>query len=234
MSKLKTLSIGLGAAAVFVTAILPMAAYADNEVQDSDSVLVKVNVATVISLTLDTKSAATAGGSTGTLVCDSTATIEDDPATEEDESSDGCTGVEQVAKTIMAQNSADLTSMYTDAYVSTNSGSGYTLSIIDSDDNTALTSANNDTIAAIASKPVAGTNAGWAVSVGDTDVWQQIPAGASESSAAADPLVVENYSPNPAATSSNRKTTVHYGVATAAAQAVGTYEDTIIYTATAK
>lgn len=220
MSKIRTLSIGLATALGLGVAVLPMAAYAENEPQAAASVDVNVNIATVISMTLTSHSVATAGGSTGSYTCDSTATP-------------NCSGTAQVAAMEMLPNSADLTTMYTDVAVSTNSGAGYTLTLIDADDNNNLVNSNNDTIDAIGSKPVAGTNAGWAVSVDTTDVWNQVPKNAGATTPAETALVVENYSPATPTTSSNRVNTVHYGVATTAAQPTGVYTDTITYTATA-
>ena len=235
MSKIKTLSIGLGVVAGLTAAILPMSAYADGEPSAKAAVDVNVNVATVISMTLDTYSQTAAGGSTGTLTCDSTAIVTDDPETPDvDESNDGCTGTEQVTAINILPNTADLTTMYTDAYVSTNSAAGYTLTLIDSDDVTALTNAADDTIAAINETPVAGTKPGWAVSIDAGTTWQKMPKNAGQSTPAETAIIVENYTPNPAATSASRKSTVNYGVATSSTQPTGTYTDTIIYTATAK
>ena len=219
MSKTKTLPLGLGVIVALGAAILPMAAYADNEPQATAAVDVNVNVATVISMTLNTTSSVAAGGSTGAYTCDSTASPE-------------CSGVSQVAAMEMLPNSADLTTMYTDISISTNSASGFILTLIDSDDNNNLTSASNDTIDAIASKPVAGSNAGWAVSVNATDVWNKVPKNAGVSTPAETALTVENYTPATPAVTNGRTNTVHYGVATSTAQPTGVYTDTITYTAT--
>ncbi|MBR2659458.1 hypothetical protein IKD60_01725 [Candidatus Saccharibacteria bacterium] len=234
MSKIKTLSIGLGVVAGLGVAILPLTAYADGEPSASANVDVNVRVATVISMALDTHSQTAAGGSTGELTCDSTAIVEDDPLTPEDESNDGCSGTAQVAAINIAPNSADLTTMYTNVYVSTNSAAGYTLTLIDADDDASLKTTGNDTIATINTTPVAGTAPGWAVSIDGGTTWQKMPKNAGTSTPAEAAITVKNHTPNPAAISTRDQSTVRYGVATAAAQPAGTYVDTITYTATAK
>ncbi len=219
MSKTKTLSLGLGAIVAVGAAILPMTAYADNEPTSEAYVDINVNVSTVLSMTLNTHSVAAAGGSTGAYVCDTTATP-------------NCSGVSQVAAIEMLPNSVDLTTMYTDVSVSTNSAAGFTLTLIDSDDNNNLVNANSDTINAISSKPAAGSNAGWAVSVNATDVWNKVPKNAGAVDPAEQPLVIENYTPATPSTTVGRVNTVHYGVATSDTQPTGTYTDTVVYTAT--
>ena len=229
MSKIKTLSIGLGVVAGLGAAILPLTAYADGEPSASANVDVNVRVATVISMALDTHSQTAAGGSTGELTCDSTAVVADDPSTSGvDESDDGCSGTDQVAAINILPNTADLTTMYTDIYVSTNSAAGYTLTLIDADSNANLVNSDSDTIATINTTPVAGTTPGWAVSINGGSTWQKMP-NSTETA-----ITVKNYTPNPAAVSTRDQSTVNYGIATSVAQPTGTYVDTITYTATAK
>ena len=123
--------------------------------------------------------------------------------------------------------------MYTEAFVSTNSLGGYSLSLSDSDTTNALTvSATGDTIAAINSEPVGGTNPGWAIAIDDdvqgwVSAWYQVPI----SSATA--LTLKTHTPSPAAVTIDSRTKVTYGVAASSSQPTGIYTDTVVYTATA-
>ena len=221
MSKIKKLALGLGLAAGFGAAILPLTTYADN-ISSSANLDIEVNIATVISMTLESHSAA----GTMTLVCNSADVVIDENTGAVTD--DGCDGDEQEVSTTLLPNGADTTSMYTNIYVSTNSGSGYTLTLTDTDNNTNLQTPAGDTISPINVLPVGGSNPGWAIQVDGESSWQAMPANNSVS-----PIVVKNYSPDPAATVTNDLSKVTYGVAASSDQATGIYTDTVTYTATA-
>lgn len=138
---------------------------------------------------------------------------------------------DQTARTTLAQNEEDLTSMYTEIRVSTNSLNGFVLTLIDEDDNNNLVSTEGNTIAAISGTPAAGTNPGWAVRIDDQSDWLMVPA-AHTAGEANSPITVKSHNPGKVV-SNNVLSTVHYGVATAASQPTGTYVDSIVYTATA-
>lgn len=231
MSKVKNVTLGIGMLVGFSASLLPLAAYAtdpnctDFSLDSSPTTCdfdVNVNVNPVISMSVTSYGADPAS----TISCASY----NDPT---------CTGSAS-SSTEVAPGEVDLTTMYSVITVSTNEAGGYTLELIDADENTNLVSPAGNTIATINSKPAAASaatpNPGWAVSIGDTDVWQQMPNGASlnGSVAAGSPIVVTNYTPDPAAVVVDHTSTVHYGVATTVNQPSGTYTDTIVYTATTK
>ena len=162
----------------------------------------------------------------------STGSLNDKTLTCRSEADPNCSGEEQLVNTTLLPSQDDKTSMYTEAYVSTNSLAGYTLVLSDSDTTNALTTASTeDTIAAINREPVGGTYPGWAIAIDDDDAnwagsWYQVPI----STAAALPLKTSS---NPGAVTINARTKVTYGVASSSSQAPGTYTDTVVYTATA-
>lgn len=134
--------------------------------------------------------------------------------------------------TTLLPASADTTTMYTNVYVTTNCGSGYTLTLIDSDNNNNLSTATAS-IAPISSLPVASTNPGWAIHIdGDVDsntgadIWRAMPASTGSA------ITVKNYTPLTPSTVTEDLSKVTYGVATSSDQATGTYTDTVVYTAT--
>lgn len=219
MSKIKKLALGFGIAAGFSAAILPMATYAE-EITATDTLDINVNIATVISMRLESHSAA----GTKTTTCDSTQVVIDENTG--DIVDNGCTGDVQEVRTTLLPNSTDNSSMYTNIYVSTNSGDGYMLTLKDSDNNTNLQTTSGSTIATIASEPLGGTNPGWAILVDGESSWQAMPAGSSTA------IVVKNYTPNPKATVTDDMSKVTYGVATSSDQDTGVYSDTVVYTAT--
>ncbi len=208
MSKIKTLALALGTTAALGVAILPLAAYAET-MQDTATLDVNVNINSIISMTLESHSAA----GTKTTDCDSV--------------SESCTGDEQVVRTTILPNSADTTSMYTNIYVSTNSPDGYVLTVADSDNNANLETAGGDTIAPISSLPAGGTNPGWAVQIDGQSSWLAMPTSSGTA------ITIKSYAPSPKAVTTNDLSRINYGVATSNDQATGTYTDTITYTATA-
>ncbi|MBR5620924.1 hypothetical protein IKW75_00320 [Candidatus Saccharibacteria bacterium] len=226
---MRKLAVGLGLAAGFGASILPMATYADDVVSDTDTLDVQVRVATIISMQLESHS--TLG--TRTTDCDSRDIVVDE--TTGDITDDGCTNVSDLdnqVKTTLLPSSADTSSMYTDIYVTTNSGRGYVLTLADADTNASLRLPNDtDTIAPISSLPVGGTNPGWAIHIagdqsGDVDVWRAMPISTGT------PITVKSYSAT-RETVTRDKSTVTYGVATSSSQGSGLYTDTVTYTATA-
>lgn len=122
--------------------------------------------------------------------------------------------------------------------VFTNSASGYTLSVKDADDTTALTQiSGTDTIPAAATI-AAGTNAGWNFDVirhGSTSESTFTPTEAGDTEELAAQVIttagaqIDNWTEK---TVNGRDTIVDYNVATRSDQSTGVYTDTIIYTAT--
>ena len=221
MSKIKRVIAGLGVAAGFGVAILPVAAFADDDPEattpeTSGETVITANVNDVISLRL------VSSGSAGnkTLICASN-------------TNPTCSGQEQLASTTILPSQDDKTSMYTEAFVSTNSLGGYSLSLSDYDTTNALTvSATGDTIAAINSEPVGGTNPGWAIAIDDdaqgwVSAWYQVPISTATA------LTLKTHTPSPAAVTIDSRTKVTYGVAASSSQPTGIYTDTVVYTATA-
>lgn len=225
MSKIKKIVASLGMVAGVGISLLPMAAYADpgDYAQASEDLTVNLLVNSVISMTIKSYTGATLNGTTecntyndGTSACTTTGT--------------------QKAETTILPSQVDNTTMYSDIFVSTNSVAGYTLKLIDADEVTSLVSAAGDTIVATSNIP-SSSNTGWAVSIGDTNVWQAIPNNISATDptiVAGTPITVTNYTPATPAITNDHQSTVHYGVAATPSQPVGTYTDTVIYTATAK
>ncbi len=231
MLKIQRLAATLGIAASFSAVFLPMTTFAD-ELTATDTLDVQVNVAPIISMRLESHSAI----GTRTTTCDSrnivvdeqTGEVTDDGCVDADVDDDGI-GDNNEVRTTLLPASADTTSMYTNIYVTTNSGSGYTLSLIDSDNNNSL-STGTYTIAPISSLPVASTNPGWAIHIdGDqaqgVDVWRAMPAAGSSA------IIVKNYQAT-RQTVTEDLSKVTYGVATSNDQGSGTYTDTVVYTAT--
>ncbi|MBQ3306445.1 hypothetical protein IJH02_03380 [Candidatus Saccharibacteria bacterium] len=143
----------------------------------------------------------------------------------------------------LSANQADLTTLWSDIYVRSNTGS-FKIELNDADDDTALRNASvsttaNEFIPAQSGEPVAAT-AGWAVSVDDSTTWVAVPAGASSDydaeqgtgTAAETPLTVlasGTNTTNPLAYSAAKR--VNYGIASGLTK-TGVYSDIITYTAT--
>ena len=122
----------------------------------------------------------------------------------------------------MNPNNVNTTGLKTKLTVATNNKNGYKLTVKDVDSTTAMTSADTtETIPATAGVLTAGT-AGWNISGGDLN---------KVAVTTADQVVKTN--PNTAHVGIQEDIDMVYGVATSAAQAQGTYQDVIIYTATA-
>ena len=122
----------------------------------------------------------------------------------------------------MNPNNVNTTGLKTKLTVATNNKNGYKLTVKDVDSTTAMTSADTtETIPATAGVLTAGT-AGWNISGGDLN---------KVTVTTADQVVKTN--PNTAHVGIQEDIDMVYGVATSAAQAQGTYQDVIIYTATA-
>lgn len=226
MSKIKKIVASLGMVAGVGISLLPMAAYADpgDYAQASEDLTVNLLVNSVISMTIKSYSGNPVALN-GTTECDNYSGT----------SSCTTTGDQKVETTILPSQ-VDNTSMYSDIFVSTNSVAGYTLKLIDADEITSLVSAAGDTIVATSNIP-STSNTGWAVSVGDTNVWQAVPNNVSATDptiVAGTPITVTNYTPATPTVTTEHQSTVHYGVAATASQPVGTYTDTVVYTATAK
>ena len=210
MSKIKAVVAGLGIAVGLGVAVAPLTTYADDVVTNPNTVTAVLN--DVISISLESHS--TLG--TKTTVCES-------------QNVPSCSGDEQAVSTTILPGADDTTSMYTIITVNTNVTSGFNLTMKDSDTNTNLQTTNDDTIAAISSLPVGGTNPGWAVKIDDQTSWNAVPA-----SDAVSPLTIKTHQPNPAAVSVNVQSRVTYGVAASNLQPSGTYTDTVVYTATTR
>ena len=143
----------------------------------------------------------------------------------------------------LAAFQADTTSLYSDIQVRSNTGS-FSLTLKDADDNTNLnlatpSNAAGEFIPTDAVEPVANAAASWGVisetgatateegrTTGEISTWSAMPA-----SNAAQPLTVLANGSNGAGAYSTA-TRVYYGV-TAGSTKVGTYTDTVQYTATA-
>lgn len=110
--------------------------------------------------------------------------------------------------------------LQTTATVSTNNANGYKITVIDQDNNNALTSAGN-TIPA-ADGPLSAGTAGWGIKGGDIVDYKAVPA----QGATALTLV------NKGGTANGDTTAFTYGIATANTQASGIYADTVTFTAT--
>ena len=122
----------------------------------------------------------------------------------------------------MNPNNVNTTGLKTKLTVATNNKNGYKLTVKDVDSTTAMTSTDTtETIPATAGVLTAGT-AGWNISGGDLN---------KVAVTTADQVVKTN--PNTAHVGIQEDIDMVYGVATSAAQAQGTYQDVIIYTATA-
>lgn len=214
MSKIKNIALGLIVAMCFCLSLLPASVLA---VDDNDSVTaretrtVTVDIAEYINMRLESHS------ELGTRTSDCSSTT------------GSCTdtgGLAQSVSTTITTATRDITSMYTNIYVSTNNPNGFTLTVSDVDNDTTLRSALNDTISAISSEPVATTNPGWAISKDSRTTWLAVPA------ANQTPLTLKNYEPSESPITVDNLTTINYGVATSDSQAVGVYTDAIVYTAT--
>lgn len=221
MLDIKKLAVSLGIAASLTTVALPAVVLADDDepISASDTLDVQVNVATIISMSLQSHSAL----GNRTTNCNSHDPETGDPLAPAVQCEDVSDLPNQV-KTTLLPSSADTTSMYTDIKVSTNSGAGYVLTLADKDTNTNLATASAY-IATAAGLPTAGT-ASWAVSIDSGTNWLAMPASNGT------PITVKNYTATHDVVVEDQST-VRYGVATANDQAAGTYTDTVTYTATA-
>ena len=122
----------------------------------------------------------------------------------------------------MNPSSVNTTALKTKLTVATNNKNGYKLTVKDADSTTAMTSGDTtETIPAVSGTLTAGT-AGWNISGGDLN---------KAAVTTSDQTVKTN--PNTMHTGIQEDVQMTYGVATAAAQAQGTYQDVIVYTATA-
>lgn len=216
MSKIKRVIAGLGVATGFGIAILPMAAFADDPAPVTGESTITANINDVISMRL----ISTGSSGNKTLECRS-------------EANPNCSGQDQLVATTLLPSQDDKTSMYTEAYVSTNSLGGYDLSLSDSDTTNALTaSTTQDTIVAINREPVGGTYPGWAIAIDDDndnwdESWYQVPVSTATT------LTLKSII-NPGVVTINDRTKVTYGVAATSTQATGIYTDTVVFTATAR
>ena len=237
MSKIKNFAIGLGILASTGAAFLPAVAFAEDVTGSDGSTIpdatedldVNVLVNTVISMTIKSYS-----GSTPTLNGTTDCTTSSETGATE---SCTTTGTQKVEATILP-GEEDLTSMYSDIFVSTNSVNGFSLKLIDADENTSLVNGSY-TIPTVSSRPAGASastpNPGWAVSLDGGTTWLAMPNGGSQDGTVAPgtAITVDTYSPATPAAVTDRQSTVHYGVATSSSQAAGTYTDTVVYTATA-
>ena len=178
MSKIKNTVVALGVATALGVASLPIATFAAS---DTQSVVVKVNVKSVIALAADSNS----------------------------------------TEVTMTPSSVNTTGLKTKLTVATNNKNGYKLTVKDADSTTAMTSTDTtETIPAVGGTLTAGT-AGWNLSGGDLT---------KVAVTTSDQIVKTNT--NAAHTGIQEDIQMTYDVATGAAQAQGTYQDTIVYTAT--
>ena len=132
------------------------------------------------------------------------------------------------ATTSLLPNDTDDT-MNSIVTVYTNNAAGYTLVVKDEDEDNSLRKDSSNNIAAIVTPSATLTpgSAAWGIKGGDLGTtYTAIPA-----STATDALTLKA---NGSAAGAGEATTFTYGVATAATQATGTYEDVIVYTATTK
>ncbi len=236
MSKMKRMVASVVVATSFCLAGLPLMVFAETACTDgvqcseNDDLNVTINVSSMISMRLVSYSELTPM----TMNCDST---------QKTSTSDGCSGSQQQTLTTLLPSSSNVTdntsTAYTRVYVSTNSPSGYVLTLIDADENTNMVNGSGATISAINQKPVATTTPGWAVSV-DGNGWQRMKHNSNTAGTivAETPITVTSYNPTASSTMSalvsDRLSTVYYGYATSSSQATGQYVDTVEYTATAQ
>lgn len=234
MSRMRTILAGLSVAAGLGIASFPVFVSAVTECEtgvdcrESGDMFTTVTLSDVISMRIVSHS----DSATTTTTCNS---LDKTP------SSDGCTGDEQSTLTNLLPNDSNITgntsTAYSYVYVSTNSPNGYTLTLIDTDENTNLVNAAGQTISAINSTPVAGSNPGWAVAVNGGS-WQIMKHNKNSSGTipAETPITVKTNVPTSSGTMTSLITddqsTVYYGYATSSTQATGLYTDTIEYTAT--
>ncbi len=190
------------------------------ECKESSNLDTTVNISEMLSV--EFKSISEIG--TKTLVCNTL---------NQSSTSDGCTGDTQSTYTILLPGSSNIvnntSSARTELRVSTNSPSGYILTLADTDTTINLTSNDGHTINAINSKPVGALNPGWAISINGNG-WQIMKA-SNET-----PITVKVNDPMASGsmtqTVTNDLSTVYYGYAASSTQAPGLYSDTVIYTAT--
>lgn len=226
MSKYKTLVAGLGALAGLGVMIVPAGVMALTECEEGETCSESASVNAVVTLNdvISMRIVSYSDGETTTSDCVSDTSV----------AGYTCTGDSQVATTSLLPNSTNVTdntsSAYSQIYVSTNSRSGYILTLIDTDEVINLTSGNN-TIQAIDTKPAVGTP-GWAVYANGS--WQIMKRNknAAGTTAAETPITVKTGTPTASANIVNDLSTVYYGYATSSTQPAGTYTDSILYTAT--
>ncbi len=226
MSKSKTIIASLGVVAGLGVAMLTLASYASETV--SGNVDVMVEVLPAIAMTI-------VGNNDGNTVVNSGTHGAIDvfnPAEAASSSIDGHTTPATATTTtsssawqILPNAVKEGGAFKSTVTVYTNSVSGYTLTVKDSDTTTDLTGTMTDTIPATSATTLTAGTAAWGYRVGTTGDWLAMPA----STATAASIGSEDVK-----TSNGTEYVVEYGVATAADQETGIYSDTIIYTATTK
>ncbi len=234
MSKIKKVIVGTSVLAGLSVLSIPALSYADTQCvtgttcSESATLDTTINVAEMISVQFISYS----GASSVTKNCNSQ---------DQTESSDGCTGADQIASSTLLPGTSNVannsSSAYTELRVSTNAPGGYILTLIDADENTSLVNTAGDVISAINSQPVGTSNPGWAVSINGTG-WQIMKHNKSSDNTitAETPITVKTNNPSTSGTTSttisNDLSTVYYGIATSSAQPIGIYTDIVEYTAT--
>ena len=117
-------------------------------------------------------------------------------------------------------NAADTTTATSAITVYTNAAGGFTLSVKDADDNTALVNSSDSTATIPAGATITAGTAAWGYKGGSVTNFAAI--------SATDAQVYTQSAP----TSGGQTINMNYGISTASTQKTGTYTDTIIYTAT--
>ena len=118
---------------------------------------------------------------------------------------------------------SDSNGFYTTATVTTNSATGYVLTVIDSDTNNALVSSSSASIPAVASTTLTAGTSAWGFRPNGETNWLSVPVSTGTAATVAS---------SNAYSSSAQVTKVYYGVASSSSQLAGTYTDTVVYTAT--
>lgn len=221
--KINKILTAVGVVAGFNAALLPLTSYAtatctDNGRQCADNVDVTVHVNPVIAMQI------TSNGDV------STPGVQAYSAGSEPTPDDSDAGPSLATGLTLAANQRDLTTLNSVVKVRSNTGL-FSLTLKDEDTDTRLnlstpSTTANEYIPAQSGEPVA-TTAGWAVSGGDLVGWQAMPASTGEA------LVVASNGTNTPTSAYSGDITVNYGVASGTTK-VGTYSDTVVYTATTR
>ncbi len=226
MSKKSTKIIAVaGVVAGLGVAALPALTFAEGEQTVSGQVQVRADVLPAIAMTItgnNDVSPNTAGGVNVYTPANTASVMGHTGGREYDSSALETSG----SKTSILPNAVSTASDFKSTItVYTNAVAGYTLTLIDGDTTNALENGSNTIPATSATSLTAGTPA-WGYKVGSTATdWLAVPI---SSGTAAD------IKTDGASVQGGEATEVYYGVATAAAQATGSYTDTIVYTATTK